>query len=274
MAAKKKKKKSTKKKRAKKKTKEELLLSPDLLRAKRKLERFRELIEGKPREVVERVSTHIKGMDELLHGGLVKNSTVVIAGGPGTGKTILTLEYCYRGALNGESTLFISTSESVEKIREHAKSLGWDLDKVKKNLYISFYSPYEFKEIIKSEGLSIMDFVESKGITKVALDSVTPISLALSTKQEENDFIYRFFNLFYKMDATSLLTIEHTNSDFTRWEFMADGIIKLHYYAREDIRVRGMEVVKMRDTSHVERVVPYLISREGILVFPKSSVFV
>lgn len=54
---------------------------------------------------LERISTGIANLDALMEGGIPKGFTVLVAGNPGTGKTILTTQFLYEGLLKGESAL-------------------------------------------------------------------------------------------------------------------------------------------------------------------------
>jgi circadian clock protein KaiC len=60
---------------------------------------------------LERSSTGIAGLDALIEGGIPRGFTVLIAGNPGTGKTILTTHFLYEGLLRGEGALYVSFSE-------------------------------------------------------------------------------------------------------------------------------------------------------------------
>ncbi len=79
------------------------------------------------REKLKKAPTYIRGLDDILEGGLPRRRTTVINGGAGSGKTLLALEFLYRGALGGEPGIFISFEESVEQLRQNAAALGWDL---------------------------------------------------------------------------------------------------------------------------------------------------
>ncbi|HID90774.1 TPA: hypothetical protein EYP44_02310, partial [Candidatus Bathyarchaeota archaeon] len=43
------------------------------------------------------VSTGIPGLDKLLGGGIPRGYLLLVAGGPGVGKTILSVKYIYEG---------------------------------------------------------------------------------------------------------------------------------------------------------------------------------
>ena len=54
-----------------------------------------------PATAIPKVATQIEGLDQILHGGFPVGRTTLISGGPGTGKTVLGLEFLYRGAMSG-----------------------------------------------------------------------------------------------------------------------------------------------------------------------------
>jgi circadian clock protein KaiC len=69
-----------------------------------------------------RCVTGIEGLDDILGGGIPKGNLVLVAGTVGTGKTTLTLEYLVRGAERGERSLFLSMTESSEKLVQNLSS--------------------------------------------------------------------------------------------------------------------------------------------------------
>ncbi|WP_456407928.1 ATPase domain-containing protein, partial [Caldithrix abyssi] len=58
-----------------------------------------------------RVPTGIKGLDEILNGGFVPASSYLIVGAPGTGKTVLALQFLTESAKKGASCLYITLAE-------------------------------------------------------------------------------------------------------------------------------------------------------------------
>ena len=84
------------------------------------------------RHPIPKVPTKIAGLDEILEGGIPRGRTTVVSGGPGSGKTVLGLEFLCRGAMAGEPGVFITLEERAEAIRLNASAMGWDLAALEK----------------------------------------------------------------------------------------------------------------------------------------------
>jgi circadian clock protein KaiC len=79
----------------------------------------------------ERVSTGIAGLDSKMKGGFVRGSANLVAGKAGTGKTGFSASFLYKGALEGEPGVYVTTEESEADIKADIKSVfGWDLEKL------------------------------------------------------------------------------------------------------------------------------------------------
>ncbi len=79
---------------------------------------------------MERVATGIKGFDELVEGGFPKGTTVLITGPPGSGKSIFSLQYLYNGIMNGENGVYVYMDSAIAILKEQARQMGWDFDKL------------------------------------------------------------------------------------------------------------------------------------------------
>ena len=79
------------------------------------------------------MSTGIKGLDEVLCGGLPAKRLYLVQGHPGTGKTTLALQFLMAGVAQGERCLYVTLSETEEELQQVAKSHGWSLEGI--NLY-------------------------------------------------------------------------------------------------------------------------------------------
>lgn len=71
---------------------------------------------------MERIPTHIPGLDEILRGGLPAHSTILLSGGPGSGKTVLASQMIYRSASPQNKAIFVSTvSEPLGRILRYTQ---------------------------------------------------------------------------------------------------------------------------------------------------------
>src|SRR5690242_9949458 len=81
-----------------------------------------------PRGNIEKQTTGIAGLDEILSGGLPARRLYVVEGDPGAGKTTLALQFLLEGVRLGQRTLYITLSETLDELRDVASSHGWSLN--------------------------------------------------------------------------------------------------------------------------------------------------
>lgn len=244
---------------------------------------------------MERVITGIKGFDELVDGGLPKNSAILLSGSPGTGKTIFGLEYIYRGANDhGEKGMYVSFEQNPDDLREQARQLGFsDLERLEMEGNIVFVC-LPVHAIDKDTIPDFFEQAQSLGVKRIVVDSLSalsvnaPIFMALQdpnlrktleyvqgwTPQGEDlvkNFIYKFIAQLKSIDATSVLVSEipeksdKLSSDGIS-DFAADGIILMSFESMGGEFSRSMLIRKMRMTKNDEDIHPVEISKEGLKI--------
>jgi len=228
---------------------------------------------------IERVKTGIAGLDSMLKGGIPRRHHVLVAGGPGTGKTTLAFEYLYRGARDGEKGVFISLEERPERILENmgATFPGWkDLEKLAKGdrLVITKAEKWNFEHLVDL----VQSYVTQHGAKRVVIDSSTVLKMYFETELEFRRKLFELMDFLAHIDCTMMLTAELTTSDRARMrhgveQFVADGIIVLYNIEKAEKRVRAIEVLKMRGTDHAREVAPLRITPDGIEVFEGEKVY-
>jgi circadian clock protein KaiC len=78
---------------------------------------------------VEKIPTGIRGFDEVLEGGVPKGRTLLITGSTGTGKTVFTNEFLYRGIIDhNENGVYVTFEEHPSDIIKNVRNFGWDFD--------------------------------------------------------------------------------------------------------------------------------------------------
>lgn len=240
------------------------------------------------------IKTGITGFDTLIKKGIEKGTSILISGGPGSGKTIFALQSLYNGALKNEKGLYISFEEDPEKLRQHMIDFGWDIKKIEEKGLIKFvkYDPFKLSRVIegllmKAKGqlaikTSELPSIFPKGFLpdRIVIDSLSALEAAFFSKQESyRIYIEQLFTLFSHKNVTSFLITE-TEQDSSKYsksgveEFLADGVIVIYNIKVDENRVRSIEILKLRGAEHEHKLVPFEIRKKGgIFVYPKEHVF-
>lgn len=237
------------------------------------------------------VVTGIPGFDDLFENGIPKGSAILVAGGAGSGKTIMCLQTFNYHASKGKKCFYMSFEESEEKLLKHMKEFGWDSEKLVKqgNLKIRRMSPFEITRSVegmleKEKGELLIDInpvILPEGFKPdfIVVDSLTAIASAFTGKQESyRIYIEQLFRFFEKLGATSFLITETKQipeifSTTGVEEFLADGVIVLYNFKRGDIRENAIEILKMRGEKHQKKIVAMQITEKGVIVYPEQEVF-
>lgn len=246
--------------------------------------KLKERLASHPSQIQEkkitRVPTGIEGFDKIVSGGFVKNSVVLLMGGAGSGKTIFSIQFLYNGITKfRENGIYISFNESKEDIYRHASLFDFDFYKLEKEKKLGFikYEPHEVENILKEGGGTIKDLIDEINAKRLVIDSLTSYRIMFENKYKETEAILNLFQLLRKWDLTSLVLVESPQTNFEnideRAAFLADGIILIYYFRKDFSRTRALEVIKMRDTFHLEKICPFTITKKGIVVFTEAQVF-
>lgn len=238
------------------------------------------------------IKTGIPGFDELFTNGIPRGTSVLVCGGPGSGKTIFCLQTLAYGAAHGEKCLYMTFEESEERLKSHMRDFGWEPDKLikKGNLVIKRYDPFEVTRQVeamleKAKGELLIDvkpMLFPKGFKpdRVAVDSLSAIASAFVGKQDTyRIYIEQLFRLLEEMKSTSFLIAESTDVPVKLTqsgveEFLADGVIIMYNIQKENIRENAVEILKIRGEKFKKKVVALEIQGgKGIVVYPEQEVF-
>ncbi|MBI4448221.1 hypothetical protein HY643_04520 [Candidatus Woesearchaeota archaeon] len=229
-------------------------------------------------EEKEQIFSGIPGLDNIIKGGILKNSSVLIVGAPGTGKSIATMQFIYEGAKKGEAGLYITSEENAAALRIHASSLGWDLKKFEdKHLFTIYEQPIDDRRIATIE--VPLSLIKSKKIKRVAVDSITLFRYLYSSDiQEFRRGLLRFIGTMIKSGVTLFATSERSSTDFDSFtyqteDYLFNGLIILSKIRKGSSFERVMHVAKMRGQEHLLDVFPFTINKGGMTIHTKQLPF-
>ena len=219
-----------------------------------------------------RLKTGIVTLDRLLGAGVSRGSSVMVSGTAGTGKTLLLLEFIYRGAKEfGEKGIFISFEETEERLRATAKGIGWDLDReIDKGLIEILYIPQP-DLIVESHLLTIQERICSQGVRRVAIDSLSGFLHKVLDPQVVREKVFQLATIVQNAQAVGLFATDlpagtEQISRFGVEATIVDGVILLSAPKVGHMRKRNIEIYKLRNTAHALGEHAMTISQGGITV--------
>ena len=237
---------------------------------------------------LERVKTGVKGLDELLSGGIPKESITLVSGAPGSGKSIFCYQFIAQGVAEGQKCLYLTLDKKIEGLLLQAAELGINFDSAIQSGLVKFLFLNINKKLIYE---SMINEILSGDYDRIVLDSITPLSeMPIYINNPEfisevdnidhdeissGNFPVRRLHLHYIMNAletsrcTAVVTSElpSGSTNYSRdglSEFLADGVIILSLDPTMDRR--KLAVMKMRSTKHTLKPQNIEIGRGGMQI--------
>jgi KaiC/GvpD/RAD55 family RecA-like ATPase len=250
----------------------------------------------------EHVPTGIPGLDDLLGGGYPRARVILITGGPGSGKTLMAMQFLIDGVDRfDERGVFVSLEESKYHLFSEMQNFGWDLEKYEKKNQLAIVDASPLRQISKEkeEGKSqpeadqrdirirgpefsiqalstvIRSYARVTRATRIVVDPITSLSFQFPEEQQRRSAIIDLLDSLMSMGTTNLITSEmgaligSTPGErvIPAEEYLCHGVIVLHA-----IHVSGggvktlLEIEKMRETKHDRQLHPYAIGEKGMTV--------
>ncbi len=240
----------------------------------------------------DRVPTGIPGFDELCENGLVRNRTYLLSGTSGTGKTNFAFQFLYNGIKQyGENGIFVATEERLTQIRENLSRFGWDIEALEAedklaiidacSTKIGIPSQERYVDVRPFDMRAILDQIiviqDEIGAKRAVIDSSTSVGFHFQDPAKIRIELLKLSTTLEILGLTSILTCEIIDdtmqSRFGVENFVTEGTIMLYNQRRKSVRVRSMEIFKMRGSDHSKDIHPYEITSEGIVIHPHEEVY-
>jgi circadian clock protein KaiC len=227
--------------------------------------------------------TGIIGLDEITEGGLPTGRPTLICGDAGCGKTLMSVEFIVRGAVQyNEPGVFIAFEEKSDELAMNVASLGFDLKKLQEEKKIKIDHVHIDRNEIEEtgeydlEGLFIRlgYAIDSIGAKRIVLDTLENLFSGLNNQAILRAEIRRLFTWLKDKGVTAIITGERGSGSLTRQgleEYVSDCVILLDNRVTNQITTRRLRVIKYRGSVHGTNEYPFLIDEDGISVLPVTS---
>jgi KaiC/GvpD/RAD55 family RecA-like ATPase len=246
---------------------------------------------------LDQIPTGIKGMDEVLQGGLPKGRIILVVGSPGSGKTTFATQFLAGGAKLGEPGLYVSLDEKPEQVKADLSSFNWDLEQLEREGKLTFIDASQLRRpriatasdnprvsvsllpelTLPALARTIKKVTMEEGTKRIVVDPITSLMLRYPEEPKRRRALLLFFDALESTGCSVLVTTELRTSMLARRfqleEYLSQGVILLHTIVHDGNVIRALQVEKMRGTSHDTQLRPYQIGQFGVEVFPKDRVF-
>jgi circadian clock protein KaiC len=225
-----------------------------------------------------KAASGISGFDGMTGGGLPLGRTTLLVGGPGSGKTIFTLQFLIHGARHcREPGIFVAFEESPRNIVANLVGFGWDVDSLmpKKLFFMDAHPSVEMVQVgdfdIGGMLASLGGQADKMGARRIAFDSLDIVLALLPDDAARRREVYRLHEWLLSRRLTGVITAKAGNEDAMSpggreldfMQFMVDCSVILNHRVVLGTSQRNLRVQKYRGSSFDENEAPFVISEEG-----------
>lgn len=225
-----------------------------------------------------KAATGAAGFDKLSHGGLPRNRTTLVMGGPGTGKTVFALQTLVSAVRErGQPGIFVAFEERVEDIFANASSFGWRLPSLARTKL--FFLDASLSPTVVHSGdfelTGMLAILEAKkqqiGATWIVFDGIDVLLSLLQNRDAETREIYRVRDWLAQSELTAIITTKVNGElagsvSYGFMQFMVDCVVRFDRRLEQGVAVRRLKITKYRGSDFAPGEFPLSFGPGGLEV--------
>ncbi len=221
----------------------------------------------------ENISSGVKGLDELLGGGLGRGTSTLFSGPPGTGKSTLALKFALAAAMRGEKVLLYTFDESLGILFARAKSLNFPLEELIEKGTVTAVQ-IDPAELSPGELTSrLQRAISDDGVKVVCLDSLNGYLHSMGEERFLNLQLHELLTFLNQQGIVTMIVVTphgllgtmQTPIDVT---YLADTVITFRFFEADGAVHKAISVIKKRTGAHERTIRELTIDPKEIVVGP------
>ncbi|MDW7710387.1 MAG: circadian clock protein KaiC [Deferrisomatales bacterium] len=224
--------------------------------------------------------TGVTGFDEITDGGLPHGRTTLLVGGPGSGKTVLSLQFLAHGAHHcREPGIFVAFEETAKRILGNAESFGWNLEELQRKRKLVFLDAQPMPGLVASGDFDLggmLAALEAQGkeigAKRIVFDALDVVLTLLPDTAAKLREAYQLHQWLLARELTALVTVKapqeagspFIHPPFDSMQFMVDCSVILNHSVVLGVSQRNLRVQKYRGSSFDENESPFIIGKSGL----------
>lgn len=235
-----------------------------------------------PKSELSKVPTGILGLDQITNGGLPYGRATLLAGGPGSGKTVIALQTLVSGAAKGEPGIFVAFEEDSSRIVANAETFGWNLPELEMN-HLFFLDAKPRPEIVSAGQFDLIGLLASlktkadqMGARRIVFDSIDVLLSLLNNPLAERHELFRLNAWLIETGLTGIITCKNNDSEQSGlhyqdlMQYMVDCVVSLRHDVVNRVARRTLRIVKYRGSGFYSGEVALVLGDNGaqVVSFP------
>ena len=225
-----------------------------------------------------KIATGISGFDELSYGGLPRNRTTLVKGGPGSGKTVFALQSMVNAIrLRQEPGIFVAFEETAQQIGINSATFDWGLSAMAKSR-LFFLDAHLSPEVVQSGEFDLKGMLamlkakkQEMGAKWIVFDGIDVLLTLLQNPISEMREIYRIRDWLTENETSAIITakVDGSTSEVVNYgflQFMVDCVVGLERRLEYGVALHRLQITKYRGSNFVAGEYPVTFGPSGMEV--------